>query len=70
VNDVRYLGLINKEADAISKVGTRLTLQQREYFKAVVRAALTSRLPPLQRGRPLRGFCACSRRSSASRAPS
>jgi len=37
VDEVKYLGFVNKEADEPSKMGTRLSVPQREFFKAVVR---------------------------------
>ncbi|GAX79715.1 hypothetical protein CEUSTIGMA_g7156.t1 [Chlamydomonas eustigma] len=36
VDNIRYLGLINKDADEPSRLGSKLTVQQREYFKAVI----------------------------------
>ena len=33
---MKYVGFINKEADEPSKMGTRLSVPHREFFKAVV----------------------------------
>ena len=37
-DDVLYLGFVNKEADEPSKMGTKLSVPHREFFKAVVSA--------------------------------
>lgn len=36
VDSCRWVGLVNTDADAAAKVGTRYTVQEREFFRMAV----------------------------------